>query len=295
MKPPLLALAALCLFAPVLPAQVVDSSFGKHVNTLDDLQKNITAYPYTWEIADGKTTVKFNADGTGKQAFFSFTWRALDPLQIEVNNGTAKTTFKFNANYTAYDGVDFDGSRPIHGVLVLPQPGGAATPTPPPSIAAATPPQRPAVPAPAAPLASNNPPAGGPGAPPPAASNTVPTPRPSNSFFDHLQTSPSAGNDAIANALTNNSYTWEHRAISNPQITEGDGESMTFLPNGEGKQSFWQFNWRVKSAHEIEITQVNDPKKRKAVLKFSNDFSKYTAVDLDGSSPLSGHKLPAKE
>lgn len=248
----ILALACLSA-ATLLPHRAaaqgtVHTVFGDHpANTANDLKGAITRFPYAWEIPDGKSSVAFKSDGTGKQTFFSFTWTVKNAQEIELTlaGSGMKAALKFSDDYTTYTGTDFDG-RAVHGSVVMPQAAAVA----PPPVAAAT----------------------------PAAANTNPF------MSEHL--GDAGGGDstaALEKAIINSTFTWE---------PEGDSDkTLTFLPNGVGKNTFFPITWRIKGPHAVEIGIPTDKEKGKIILRFSNDFSKYTATDFDGVSALKGHKI----
>src|ERR1700677_1107021 len=199
------------LFVSVLPlrvaeGQTVHSVFGdRHANTTDDLLKAISTYPYTWETPDGKSTVVFKMDGTGKQGTLGFTWSVKGPQEAELvmAGGAAKATLKFSDNYESYFGADFEGHS-LHGSVVLP-----ATPTPT-----------------AAPMVAATPkPAGTP------VSGLAGTPAAGSNPFMTSSTDGASTNDALEQAIVNSTYTWE---------PEGDKpKTITFKANGVGQNTFF--------------------------------------------------------
>jgi len=251
------SILACALLVSLLPGrfaggQDVHNYFGNRAaNTTEDLQKAITKFPYTWEVPDGKSTVTFNSDGTGKQTFFTFTWQILDAQQIEltITGGTNKAKLRFSDDYTSYTGSDFTGSSGLHGTVVLPKaPAARPSLTP---IAAATP---------------------------------APAKTPSgNSFFDSLTTGQNTDTtEALQKAIVGSTYTWE---------PDGDmAKTVTFLAGGVGQTEFFKITWRARAAHELEIAIPNNKAFGKIVLRFNTDFTKYTATDFDGNN-LTGHKV----
>jgi len=161
---------------------------------------------------------------------------------------------KFSDNYESYFGADFEGHS-LHGSVVLP-----ATPTPT-----------------AAPMVAATPkPAGTP------VSGLAGTPAAGSNPFMTSSTDGASTNDALEQAIVNSTYTWE---------PEGDKpKTITFKANGVGQNTFFPITWRIKGGHELEIAIPNQKEYGKIVLRFSNDFSKYTATDFDGETPLKGHK-----
>jgi hypothetical protein len=249
------------LFVSMLPARVAEGQeihtvFGnKHANTTDDLLKAISLYPYTWETQGGKTTVTFKMDGTGKQTSFSFTWKvkSVQEAELTMAGSVTKATIRFNNDYTTFAGTDFDGHVVTGSVMMPNTPAPTASP-----LVAATP--KPVTPPSVGPTAT------------PAASNP----------FLAESTSTSSTTDALEKAIVNATYTWE---------PEGDkAKTVTFKPGGVGQNTFFPITWRAKGAHELEVAIPGQKAYGKIVLRFSNDFSKYTATDFDGETPLTGHK-----
>jgi hypothetical protein len=242
--------------------QTVHTVFGdRPANTTSDLQKSITQCAYTWEVPGGKSSVTFNSDGTGRQTFFNFTWRAKNAQEIELTmaGSTGKAEIRFSNDYTSFTGTDFDGSRAIHGSVVAPQaPAQAPIPaqaTPPPAAAAVT----------------------------PAAGNTNPF------LTDDLSRGGSGtadSTDALQKAIIGQKFTWEHETGTNLEV-------VLFAADGKGQQSFFEIAWRAKNAHEIELSIPDKRSPGKILLRFNSDYTKYTATDFNGE-PLKGHKVLPK-
>lgn len=254
--------AALCS-APFAGAQqTVHTVFGdRPANTTNDLLKSITQCVYTWEIPDGKSSVTFKSDGTGRQTFFNFTWRAKNAQEIELTlaGSASKAEIRFSNDYTSFTGTDFDGSRAIHGSVVAPQaPAQPAQATPPPLTVAATP------------------------AATPAAGNTNPF------FADDLSRGggTAESTDALQKAIIGQKFTWEHTTGTNLETVE-------FEADGKGRQTFFEIAWRARNAHEVELSIPDKRSPGKIVLRFNGDYTKYTATDFDGE-PLKGHKVLPK-
>ncbi len=254
-------------FARVAQAQTHSVYGDKRANTTDDLKIFITQLPYTWEAADGRSMVKFNADSSGKQSSFSFTWHPRNAQQIELDLAGRPTqaVITFNSDYTAYTGTDFDGHA-FHGSVIAPA-GTKATPPPtPPALAAVAP-------APTAPAAA-----------PSMAPAATPASTGSNPFLAESSSDPGG---ALQKAIVNSTYTWEPEADSS--------KTVTFLPNGVGRSTFFNITWRIKGPHELEIGIADGKTRNKIVMRFNSDFSKYTATDFDGESKLKGRKMAPGE
>ena len=258
-----LALLASSFIVYTASAQT-QSVFGdRRPNTAADLQEALVKYSYTWEVEGGKASVAFLADGTGKSAFFNFTWRVKSAQEVELTMaGSAnKADLIFNDSYTAFAGRDFDGKRAVRGAMVAPSPA-AATPAP---VIAATPM------------------AGGPASATPAA---APASTNSNPFLDeHLpgDSGTADSTDALQKAIIGQKFTWEHETGTNL-------ETVVFEADGKGRQTFFDIAWRAKTAHEVEISIPDKRSPGKIVLRFNGDYTKYTATDFDGD-PLKGHKV----
>ena len=91
--------------------------------------------------------------------------------------------------------------------------------------------------------------------------------------------------EALKKAILNFTYGWAHS-------DKGSNlEVLVFLPDGKGKQSFFNVSWKIISAHDVEIRSMAEPQLGAITLHFSDDYLDYTATDFDGKSPLHGHKI----
>ncbi|HWB60043.1 MAG TPA: hypothetical protein VG733_11165 [Chthoniobacteraceae bacterium] len=248
----------------------VHTVFGdRRANSVQDLQETLVKYPFTWETAGGKAAMTFKAGGTGTVGTVNFTWRAKSPQEVELTlaGRTNKAELVFDTSYMTYSGTDFDGTRPVHGTLVAAQA----------PVADASP----------APLIPGTPPAnsGGPGIGVPAPAATA-TPAFSNPFLSDHPLGDGGGDDGRAvleKAITNTTFTWE------PE--EDSAKTVTFKAGGVGQNTFFPIAWKARNAHEVEVTIPTRKDLGKIVLRFSSDYTKYTATDFDGSSALKGHKV----
>lgn len=98
---------------------------------------------------------------------------------------------------------------------------------------------------------------------------------------------PAGDTSALEKAIVNVTYTWEPWSEN--------GKTVTFLPNGEGKNTYFPITWRAISPNELEVTIANKPEAGHIVMRFNKDFTHYFATDFDGQSDLNGHRLGSRE
>jgi hypothetical protein len=121
---PLLISGFLLSFAALFMARAQDSanfppfasgSPATQPNSTEDLRTALVSYLWTWERSGiAPEAIRFLNDNTFKP-FKATTFLITSPRVVELRMGKRKAILKFNADLTTYNGIDFDGVRPIHG------------------------------------------------------------------------------------------------------------------------------------------------------------------------------------
>lgn len=114
----LLCLSALIAFATplILAAPSNLAAADEKILTTDDFRKLLVAHTWTWERAEaGPGEFKFLADGTLRHPNFVTRYKIKSLREVVIGTAKSKATMTFDPTYRTWDGLDFDGMRPVHG------------------------------------------------------------------------------------------------------------------------------------------------------------------------------------
>lgn len=102
---------------PVLvSAQSTSEDTERKVITNEDFRKVLVAHIWTWERSGaGPSELKFLADGTARHTNFVLKYQIKNLHEVEIGTSKGKAKLTFDPTYKTWEGIDFDGGRPIHG------------------------------------------------------------------------------------------------------------------------------------------------------------------------------------
>ena len=109
------------------PAQAATLT-PKKIITVEDFRKLLLGSRWTWERA-GSPTAEMKFDAQGRMIHDRFiTKYTIENTRVVTlrSDADAKVRMQFSEDHTTWEGVDFDGKRPVKGRLVLASPVAAA-------------------------------------------------------------------------------------------------------------------------------------------------------------------------